>query len=90
MQRGAWRARVHGVAESDMTSQLSTHTQASIQSIPQSSRGVIPGGGNIQAKTWKLRRGEMKRREMGNRFRQRQRMIRVLVYYVMELIVQGN
>ena len=32
----------------------------------------------------------MKRKEMGNRFRQRQRMIRVLVYYVMELIVQGN
>ena len=32
----------------------------------------------------------MKRKEMGNHFRQRQRMIRVLVYYVMELIVQGN
>ena len=32
----------------------------------------------------------MKRKELGNRFRQRQRMIRVLVYYVMELIVPGN
>lgn len=32
----------------------------------------------------------MKRKEMGHRFRQRQRMIRVLGYYVMELIVQGD
>ena len=43
MHRGAWWARVHGVAESDMTSQLSTHTHkpASSISIPQFSRGVI-------------------------------------------------